>query len=190
MKDISSKLVLADYEDYNIFRENLSKNQLIVFDRIIKHIENNKIFLYYHKTAEGDIDLTKPIYTGLGAAYRPFGCELAVLKWYYKIITAQELLWYIERYVTKDGKRTEGEHYTNINFISGDLAVYEPFYAVYQDGMFSLYIQEMLYTNMGLYVFVVLGNGLLKRVVVNGNGRQSYFKWNGNKIKLSKLKYL
>lgn len=189
MKDISSKLVLADYEDYNIFRENLSTNQLLVLDKMIKHIENNKIFLYYHKTADGDIDLAKPIYTGLKAAYKPFGCELAVLKWYYKIITAQELIWYIERYVTKDGKKTDDEPYSVINYISEDLAGYEPFYAVYRDGMYSLYIQEILYASTGLYVFVVLSTGLLKRMAIRGNGRQAYFNWNGNKIKLSKLKY-
>ena len=190
-KDRSGGHIISEMPNYDILRTSLTVAQLDILDKIVRRIEANKIHLYYHKNdINGDIDMSKPMYIGLHANQIPFGCEMTVYKWYLNIVGVQELISSVRYCISNGGKRIFSDSYDLINYIGDGIIAKAPFFAKYIDKEYIIYVKDILYCNNDLYVFAVLDNVIIKRFKVHGRGRQMYFNFNDNRIKLSKLEYL
>lgn len=189
IKDRSSTYLISDYEDFDLIKNSLTRGQIEVLDKIVRKIVCGKIYLYYHKDNCGNKIYTG-LYTGLYAGHRPYGCELIICMWYEGEIGVEAVINSIRNCVTEDGKRILKDAYDEINYIGDGVAAIGPMYAMYTDDDLKIYIKEILCCKGNKFVFVVMDNNTLKRYKVHGNGRQMYFNYNDNKIKLSKLEYL
>lgn len=190
IKNRDNKYIISEFNDYNILKNSLTIAQLEVLDKIVRKIYSGKIYLYYHRDKNGDIDIMRNMYTYVYAGFKPYGCEMAVYLWVKQLIDVQRLISVIHKCVSVDGKKIIDNEYDLINYIADGIVLKGDLYAKYLDDDFELYIKDIVYNDKYRFVFCIMENGVIKRFKVHSNGTRAYFNFNDNKIKLSKLIYL
>lgn len=178
--------------EYPTLKQYLTKEQLIILDKSVRHFIKGNIMLYCKKNEQTrGIDINQSMYIGLKGIYRPYGFELYMTKWYLGLLhNTNALIVSVKKAVSKSGKRLYADPYSHINYIDNNFVATPPYLAKYVAGEFVLYIKDILWSGDTCYVFIVLSNNLLKRCKVYGKDSNMYFIFSGDKIKLRYLTYL
>lgn len=184
------KYVLSEFADFSIIKDNLTIKQIEILDSVIRKINNNKIYLYYHK--DGDSIIREAaMYTGItNSNYRPYGFELMACQWYYDIVDINVLIRAINECIAKDGTRLVVNGNEIINLIENGVENNGNISARYTDDDYVINIKDIVYCYKGGYVFTVMNNNKIKKYKICGTGNNKYFSINGNKIKIKSIKFI